>query len=62
MAHQKSKKVYYCHWVQHNIMASYCDKCDYVNCDGKSCKYENKFNDCKIISNNVKKDIDNAYK
>lgn len=61
MAHPKSKKVYWCHWKQHTIMASYCEKCIHYTFNGR-CKFGNDFNDCKIISNNNQKDIDKAYK
>lgn len=61
MAHKKSKKVWYCPIINHNIMASYCNnKCDKIGWSG-TCDYGG-FNACKLISENNKKDIDTAWK
>ena len=61
MAHKKSKKVYWCHENQHTIMASYCNKCDKTDWWG-DCPRGNYFNSCRIISENIQKDIDKAWK
>lgn len=59
MAHKKSKKVWWCHNIQHTIMASYCKKC--YNYGWNGCPYGG-FNACKIKSENSQKDIDKAWK
>lgn len=61
MAHKKSKKVWWCHQIQHTIMASYCEKCYKNNSWSGECEYGG-FNKCKLKSENNQKDIDNALK
>ena len=63
MAHHKSKKVWYCHQIQNNIMASYCkNECPFTSFNGIECPMGNLFNSCKLVSENNKKDIDKALK
>lgn len=62
MSHKKSKKVYWCHTNQHEIMASFCEKCEKRSLWSGECPQGNFFNSCKIISENQKKDIDKAFK
>ena len=63
MGKKKSTKVFWCHTTQKYIMASYClNVCDYADYDDNDCPQGNFFNSCKLISENNKKDIDNAWK